>query len=58
VNTLPLTGHPPLLARETTRSNESSAEPRVAVSNNDCTVKFFDVNMHGNCRWSAQAHQH
>jgi hypothetical protein len=28
-----------------TRSNESSAEPRVAVSNNDCTVKFFDVNV-------------
>jgi hypothetical protein len=30
-----------------TRSNESSAEPRVAVSNNDCTVKFFDVNVRG-----------
>lgn len=29
------------------RSNESSAEPRVAVSNNDCTVKFFDVNVRG-----------
>ena len=27
-----------------TRSNESSAEPRVAVSNNGC-VKFFDVNI-------------
>ena len=26
-----------------TRSQESSAEPRIAVSNNDCTVKFFDV---------------
>ena len=30
-----------------TRSNESSAEPRVAVSNNDCTIKFFDVNVRG-----------
>jgi hypothetical protein len=30
-----------------TRSNESSAEPRVAISNNDCTVKFFDVNVCG-----------
>jgi hypothetical protein len=30
-----------------TRSNESSPEPRVAVSNNDCTVKFFDVNVRG-----------
>ncbi|KAI0260442.1 hypothetical protein BC834DRAFT_973451 [Gloeopeniophorella convolvens] len=30
-----------------TRSNESSAEPRVAVSNNDCTVKFYDVNVRG-----------
>ena len=26
-----------------TGSNESSAEPRVVVSNNDRTVKFFDV---------------
>jgi WD40 repeat protein len=30
-----------------TRSNESSAEPRIVVSNNDCTVKFFDVNVRG-----------
>ncbi|KAI0052340.1 hypothetical protein FA95DRAFT_1483919 [Auriscalpium vulgare] len=30
-----------------TRSHESSSEPRVAVSNNDCTVKFFDVNVRG-----------
>ncbi|KAH9972389.1 hypothetical protein BJV74DRAFT_210575 [Russula compacta] len=30
-----------------TRSNESSAEPRVVVSNNDSTVKFFDVNVRG-----------
>lgn len=26
-----------------TQSNEGSVEPRVVVSNNDCTVKFFDV---------------
>ncbi|KAJ7222945.1 hypothetical protein C8J57DRAFT_1453676 [Mycena rebaudengoi] len=26
-----------------TDSNESSVEPRMVVSNNDCTVKFFDV---------------
>ncbi|THU80730.1 hypothetical protein K435DRAFT_874078 [Dendrothele bispora CBS 962.96] len=25
------------------KSNESSMEPRIAISNNDCTVKFFDV---------------
>ncbi len=30
-----------------TRSNESSAESRVAVSNSDCTVKFSDVNVWG-----------
>jgi len=29
------------------RSNKSSAEPRVAVSNNDCTVKFYDANVRG-----------
>ena len=42
-----------------TRSNESSAEPRVAVSNNDCTVKVFDVSSAGRqgCRWSSQADQ-
>lgn len=28
-----------------TRSHVSSAEPRLAVSNNDCTVKFFDVHV-------------
>ncbi|KAF9493345.1 hypothetical protein BDN71DRAFT_1395278 [Pleurotus eryngii] len=27
----------------TSRSNESSAEPRVGISNNDCSVKFYDV---------------
>ncbi|KAJ3822344.1 hypothetical protein EV361DRAFT_802229 [Lentinula raphanica] len=27
------------------RSNESSLEPRLAISNNDCTVKFFDIPM-------------
>ena len=28
-----------------TKANVSSAEPRVAVSNNDCSVKFFEVNI-------------
>ncbi|KAF8650056.1 hypothetical protein AX16_005446 [Volvariella volvacea WC 439] len=27
------------------RSYESSIEPRIAISNNDCTVKFFDIPM-------------
>jgi hypothetical protein len=27
------------------KANVSSAEPRVAVSNNDCSVKFFEVNI-------------
>lgn len=26
-----------------TRSHQSSVEPRLAVSNNDCTVKFYDI---------------
>ncbi|KAF9463940.1 WD40-repeat-containing domain protein [Collybia nuda] len=26
-----------------TRSNQSSIEPRVGISNNDCTVRFYDV---------------
>ncbi|KAH6913483.1 hypothetical protein BKA70DRAFT_1370005 [Coprinopsis sp. MPI-PUGE-AT-0042] len=26
-----------------TTSNQSSVEPRIAVSNNDCTVRFYDV---------------
>lgn len=30
-----------------TGSNESSAEPRVVISNNDRTVKFFDVAIRG-----------
>ena len=30
-----------------TRSNESSAESRVAVSNGYCAVKFYDVNVRG-----------
>lgn len=30
-----------------TKSRTSSVEPRMAVSNNDCTVKFFDVNIRG-----------
>lgn len=25
------------------RSNESSAEPRIAISNNDCCVTFYDI---------------
>lgn len=28
-----------------TRSHESSVEPRIGISNNDCTVKFYDVPM-------------
>lgn len=28
-----------------TKANVSSVEPRVAVSNNDCSVKFFEVNV-------------
>ncbi|KDQ53248.1 hypothetical protein JAAARDRAFT_439184 [Jaapia argillacea MUCL 33604] len=28
-----------------TRSNESRVEPRVAVSNNNCTVRFYDVSL-------------
>ena len=36
-----------LISLSLTRSNESSAEPRVAVSNNDYTVKFYDINVHG-----------
>lgn len=27
------------------RSNESSVEPRLVISNNDCSVKFFDIAM-------------
>ncbi|KAF5389155.1 hypothetical protein D9757_004946 [Collybiopsis confluens] len=27
------------------KSNESSIEPRLAISNNDCTIKFFDIPM-------------
>lgn len=29
-----------------TRSHQSSVEPRLAVSNNDCTVKFYDIPLH------------
>ncbi|KAL0956729.1 hypothetical protein HGRIS_002850 [Hohenbuehelia grisea] len=28
-------------------SNQSSAEPRVGISNNDCSVKFYDVPLRG-----------
>ncbi|KZT67437.1 hypothetical protein DAEQUDRAFT_673322 [Daedalea quercina L-15889] len=31
-----------------TRSNESSVEPRLVVSNNDRTIKFFDIGMRRN----------
>ncbi|KIK66885.1 hypothetical protein GYMLUDRAFT_69923 [Collybiopsis luxurians FD-317 M1] len=34
-----------LTSMELGRSNESSIEPRLAISNNDCTVKFFDIPM-------------
>ncbi|KAG8213134.1 hypothetical protein J3R82DRAFT_11538 [Butyriboletus roseoflavus] len=30
-----------------TRSGESSVEPRLVVSNNDCTVRFYDVAVRG-----------
>jgi WD40 repeat protein len=36
-----------LTSMSLTRSNQSSVEPRVAVSNNDCTVKFYDIPMRG-----------
>lgn len=43
-----------------TGSNESSAEPRVVISNNDKTVKFFDVatrgGKHGDKRLSHAGH--
>ncbi|KAF5363183.1 hypothetical protein D9758_008322 [Tetrapyrgos nigripes] len=32
-----------LTSLNVTRSHESSVEPRIAISNNDCTVKFFDI---------------
>ncbi|KAF9260046.1 hypothetical protein L218DRAFT_962987 [Marasmius fiardii PR-910] len=32
-----------LTSMNLTRSNESSVEPKIVVSNNDCTVKFYDV---------------
>jgi len=41
-STTPTSSPPPSL----TRSNESSAEPRVAVRK-DCAVKFYDVNVRG-----------
>lgn len=36
-----------LASPSVTRLNKNSAEPRVAVSDNDCTVKFYDVNVRG-----------
>ncbi|KAL0574147.1 hypothetical protein V5O48_007810 [Marasmius crinis-equi] len=32
-----------LTSMNLTKSNESSVEPKIVVSNNDCTVKFYDV---------------
>lgn len=36
-----------------TGSNESSVEPRVVISNNDRTVKFFDVAVRATNRYGA-----
>ncbi|KAG6906743.1 hypothetical protein DXG01_012295 [Tephrocybe rancida] len=36
-----------LTSMSLTRSNESSVEPRLGISNNDATVKFYDVPMRG-----------
>ncbi|KAG6851964.1 hypothetical protein C0991_004574 [Blastosporella zonata] len=33
-----------------TRSNESSVEPRLGISNNDCTVKFYNVPLRGHSK--------
>lgn len=42
-----------LTSMNLTRSNESSIEPRVVISNNDETVKFYDVPVRGNTRPSS-----
>lgn len=39
-----------LTSMNLTRSNESSFEPRVVISNNDETVKFYDVPVKGDMR--------
>ena len=39
-----------LTSMNLTRSNESSVEPRVVISNNDETVKFYDVPIRDNTR--------
>lgn len=36
-----------LTSMSLTRSNESSVEPRIGISNNDCTVKFYNVPLRG-----------
>lgn len=36
-----------LTSMNLTRSNESGIEPRVGISNNDLTVKFYDVPVRG-----------
>jgi WD40 repeat protein len=35
-----------LTSMSLTRSNESSIEPRVGVSNNDCSIRFYDIPLH------------
>ncbi|KAG6827267.1 hypothetical protein H0H92_012531 [Tricholoma furcatifolium] len=36
-----------LTSMSLTRSNESSVEPRLGISNNDCTVRFYNVPLRG-----------
>ncbi|RDB29320.1 hypothetical protein Hypma_014894 [Hypsizygus marmoreus] len=36
-----------LTSMSLTRSNESSVEPRIGISNNDCTVKFYNIPIRG-----------
>lgn len=39
-----------LTSMSLTRSNESSVEPRIVISNNDQSVKFYDVPVRGDTR--------
>ncbi|KAF5374450.1 hypothetical protein D9615_009123 [Tricholomella constricta] len=39
-----------LTSMSLTRSNESSVEPRIGISNNDCTVKFYNVPLRGQAK--------
>ncbi|GLB40695.1 putative WD40 repeats [Lyophyllum shimeji] len=41
-----------LTSMSLTRSNESSVEPRIGISNNDCTVKFYNVPIRGQTKRS------